>query len=204
MEKLIDEGLCKSIGLSNFNAQQVREVLANVKKHRPAVLQNESHPYLAAKDLRDLCRINNIVFQAYSPLGSFDRPWAKSGSLTSGPPPTGTELLDGTTSDDACVDSCYIYYCIDGCIAEIAKRLKKTTAQIVLRWHVQMGGVVAVKSVTPARIRSNIEIDDFTLSDNDMNAIADLNIGWRHLLWAEVFIFEMTFENHSQHCFPLI
>ena len=43
---------------------QVKEVLQCAKKHLPAVLQNESHPYLQEKDLRDFCRINNIVFQA--------------------------------------------------------------------------------------------------------------------------------------------
>ena len=40
-----------------------REVLAAAKKHLPAVLQNESHPYLQERDLRDFCRINGIVFQ---------------------------------------------------------------------------------------------------------------------------------------------
>ena len=66
MEKLVDEGLVKSIGLSNFNMRQVREVVDCAKKHLPAVLQNESHPYLQEKDLRDFCRINGIVFQVNS------------------------------------------------------------------------------------------------------------------------------------------
>ena len=64
MEKLMDEGLTRSIGLSNFNRTQVQEILQIPNlKHRPAVLQNESHPYLHEKDLRDFCRINGIVFQ---------------------------------------------------------------------------------------------------------------------------------------------
>jgi len=46
MEALVDEGLCKSIGLSNFNKTQVQEVLQNAAKHLPSVLQNECHPYL--------------------------------------------------------------------------------------------------------------------------------------------------------------
>lgn len=63
MEKLVDEGLVRSIGLSNFNMRQVREILDCAQKHLPAVLQNESHPYLQEKDLRDFCALNNIVFQ---------------------------------------------------------------------------------------------------------------------------------------------
>ena len=63
MEQLVDEGLVKSIGLSNFNMRQTREVVESAKKHLPAVLQNESHPYLHEKDLRDFCRVHGIVFQ---------------------------------------------------------------------------------------------------------------------------------------------
>ena len=66
MEKLVDEGLVRSIGLSNFNKKQIKEIL-NIPgvKYRPAVLQNESHPYLQEKDLRDFCKINGIIFQVY-------------------------------------------------------------------------------------------------------------------------------------------
>merc|ERR1719189_1974803 len=77
-------GLTKSIGLSNFNKRQVEEILLNAKKHKPAVLQNESHPYLHEKDLRDFCRINGVAFQAYSALGSADRPKGLSADLPTG------------------------------------------------------------------------------------------------------------------------
>ena len=63
MEELVDEGLTKSIGLSNFNIAQIREILDNVKTHRPQVLQNECHPYLQLKDLLDFCKINRIQLQ---------------------------------------------------------------------------------------------------------------------------------------------
>merc|ERR1719369_2650341 len=93
MEELVDEGLTRSIGLSNFNRRQIEEILLTAKKYKPTVLQNESHPYLHEKDLRDYCKIHGIAFQAYSSLGSADRPWALTGSITSGPPKTGHEVL---------------------------------------------------------------------------------------------------------------
>lgn len=64
-------------------------------------------------------------------------------------------------------------------LTELAERHGKTPAQIVLRWHLQLGNVVIPKSVTPARIRQNIELFDFELSQADMDAIAGLDRGMR-------------------------
>jgi len=63
----------------------------------------------------------------------------------------------------------------DPTIIEIAKRAGKTPAQVVLRWHVERGDIVFPKSVTPARIRENIDIFDFELSGEDVEAISALN-----------------------------
>ena len=66
MEKLVDSGKTKSIGLSNFNKAQIEEILQIPgAKYKPALLQNKSHPYLHEKDLRDFCRIHGIAFQVY-------------------------------------------------------------------------------------------------------------------------------------------
>lgn len=56
----------------------------------------------------------------------------------------------------------------------LAAKHGKTSAQIVLRWHLQLGLVAIPKSVTPERIRANIDIFDFELSEDDMTAIAAL------------------------------
>jgi 2,5-diketo-D-gluconate reductase A len=60
-------------------------------------------------------------------------------------------------------------------IARLAQAHRRTPAQIILRWHVQSGLIVIPKSVTPERIRENIALFDFELSDEDMRAIGDMD-----------------------------
>ncbi|MFE7425393.1 aldo/keto reductase [Streptomyces sp. NPDC057545] len=60
----------------------------------------------------------------------------------------------------------------DPAVTAVAGRTGKSPAQVVLRWHLQLGNIVIPKSVTPARIRQNLEVFDFELTDEDMAAIA--------------------------------
>ncbi|QDE39338.1 aldo/keto reductase [Luteibacter pinisoli] len=64
-------------------------------------------------------------------------------------------------------------------LVTLGKKYSKSPAQVVLRWHVQLGHMVIPKSVTPERIRSNIDVFDFELSADDMAAIAKLDSGKR-------------------------
>jgi 2,5-diketo-D-gluconate reductase A len=63
----------------------------------------------------------------------------------------------------------------DPTIDDIARRIGKTPAQVILRWHIERGDIVFPKSVSPARIRENIDIFDFELSGEDVEAISALN-----------------------------
>jgi 2,5-diketo-D-gluconate reductase A len=65
----------------------------------------------------------------------------------------------------------------DEVVVGVAKSLGKTPAQVVLRWHIQRGDIVFPKSVSPERMRSNFEIFDFSLTDEDMGAITSLDRG---------------------------
>ncbi|MER5498623.1 aldo/keto reductase [Streptomyces sp. NPDC002466] len=67
----------------------------------------------------------------------------------------------------------------DPAITAIAARTGKSAAQVVLRWHLQLGNIVIPKSVTPARIRQNLDVFDFQLTDEDMAAIAATDRGLR-------------------------
>lgn len=67
----------------------------------------------------------------------------------------------------------------DSTLTSLAEKYGKSAAQIVLRWHIQLGNVAIPKSATPARIRQNIEVFDFELADDDMTVLAGLETGKR-------------------------
>ena len=67
----------------------------------------------------------------------------------------------------------------DPVIAEVAAKHGKSSAQVMVRWSLQLGNIVLPKSITPERIEQNIDVFDFQLDDADMAAIASLESGRR-------------------------
>jgi len=68
LERLVDEGQCKSIGLSDVNLEKLREIVA-AARIKPSVVQVESHPYLPEWELLEFCQMHGIVLLAFAALG---------------------------------------------------------------------------------------------------------------------------------------
>jgi len=153
MEKLMESGLVKAIGVANYTTSMLLDLLSYAKI-KPAVNQIELHPYNQQQRLVDFCQYKKIAVTAYSPLG---RPGQSQGHGEHG------RIVD------------------DPVITEIATVHQKTPAQILLRWGIQHKTIVIPKSVTPASIKSNIEVFDFVLSRDEMDRIALLDKKHRYV-----------------------
>jgi len=151
MEEVAKKGLAKSIGVSNFNSEQLERLLS-ISTITPVTNQVECHPYLNQRRLIEFCKSKNITVTAYSPFGSPDRPWAQPGEA---------KLLE------------------DPKIVEVGKKYNKSAAQVILRWMVQRDVIVIPKSVNKGRIAENFNIFDFKLSDEDMEVIYAMDRNWR-------------------------
>ncbi len=66
---------------------------------------------------------------------------------------------------------------VEAALQQVAERLGRTQAQVAVRWHIQRGDVVFPKTMSPERMRENIEVFDFELSEADMSALAGLDRG---------------------------
>ncbi|KAM3964455.1 aldo-keto reductase 1B-like [Aphomia sociella] len=151
MEKLVEKGLVKSIGLSNFNQKQIDRVLeiANIK---PVTNQVEVHPYLYQQKLFNFCKMRDIVLTAYSPLGSPQRSWAKEDDLN---------------------------VLVDPVVKKIAEKYGKTPAQVLIRCCIDRGIMVVPKSANKTRLAENFDIWDFKLSNDDIKELSNLDCNFR-------------------------
>lgn len=139
MEKAYKEGKVKAIGLSNFNEDQIKEIL-DVCEVKPQILQAEVHPYSQEKALKAFLDKEGIVIQAWYPLGHGDK-----------------TLIE------------------EPLFAEFGTKYGKSSAQIILRWHIQDGNIVIPGSKNPDHIKDNFDIFDFALTDVEMEQIAAMD-----------------------------
>jgi len=153
MEGLVDKGLVKQIGVSNFPVILLHELMTK-SRIPPAVNQVELHPYLQQPKLLKYCRKRGVHVQAYSPLGT-------PGLKEEGEP----NLLE------------------DPLLSQIAAAHGASVAQICIAWALQQGTSVVAKSASPKHQKENmVNVDGYptiTLSDKEITEIESLDRGYR-------------------------
>lgn len=155
MEKLQAEGLCKHIGVSNFNVPKISDLIRQ-GAIKPECNQVESHPFLQQKIILEYCQQNSIAMTAYSPIGSLDRPArvrkAEDPSLLEHP-----------------------------IIKNIALELNCTSGQVLIAWAMQRGTAVIPKSSNPGRLLENFQSSKIRLTEDQMQRIANMDRGFRFI-----------------------
>lgn len=147
MEELVSMGLVRSIGISNYDIFLTRDCLA-YSKVKPAVNQIETHPYFQRESLVKFCLKHGISVTAHTPLG-------------------GAAANTEWFGSKSCLD--------DPVLQGLAKKYKKTVAQIVLRWGIQRNTVVIPKSSKLERLEENFNVFDFELTREDMEIIRSID-----------------------------
>lgn len=134
---LRQEGLVRSIGVSNFTEQHLTRIIDETGV-TPVVNQVELHPYFPQVEMRAVHERLGIRTEAWSPLGKRQAPFTE--------PP----------------------------VARAAERHGVTPAQVILRWHLQLGSLPIPKSSDPDRMRANLDVLGFELDGDEVAAITGL------------------------------
>jgi D-xylose reductase len=155
MESLVDKGLSKSIGISNFQGQLIYDML-RYARIRPATLQIEHHPYLVQEELIKLAKREGIAVTAYSSFGpaSFLEFNMKHATAM-------TPLIE------------------DEKIKAIAAKYNRPPSEILLRWATQRGLAIIPKTTREEIMKSNLRSVEFDLSQEDIDAISAFDRGIR-------------------------
>ena len=148
MERAVNDGLVRQLGVSNFPISLLHELLNCYDTVRPLLNQVESHPYLPQHMLSQYALVNNISLQAYSPLGGFSGPNSNSQNIP-------RELFS------------------EPLIVALSEKYKKSPAQILIQWNLQRGWGVINTSRRLERVKELVEIhqNTFKLESADMSRI---------------------------------
>eukprot|EP00927_Polykrikos_kofoidii_P054342 TRINITY_DN4876_c0_g1_i1.p1 TRINITY_DN4876_c0_g1~~TRINITY_DN4876_c0_g1_i1.p1 ORF type:complete len:331 (+),score=56.29 TRINITY_DN4876_c0_g1_i1:97-1089(+) len=149
MEDLQASGKTRHIGVCNLKCVMLMDILSYCRQ-KPAVNQVEMHVYLQQPELVNFCRENDIALTAFSPFGAL------------------SYIPMGMAAE---AENCFK----DAVIEEISTTKGQSPGQVCLRYLLQRGVSVVPKSVRPERLRENLDVFGFSLTDDEMTRIAALD-----------------------------
>ena len=149
LEKLVELKLTKFIGVSNYNIQNLSNILTFCKI-KPSFNEVEFHPYLYQKELKKFCDKEKIILLAYNPLvlGSYCKE-------------RHSEIMKEKKLD----------LLNEEVVLNLAKKYNRTPGQIILNWHMQLGIIPIPGTSNPNRMKENLKAMEFKLEDDDVKLL---------------------------------
>ena len=147
MEALVEKGLTKSLGLSNYNVQSILNLLSFCKI-KPVANEVEFHPYYYQENLKKFCDKENIAIIAYYPLAR------------------GNGARNYIQSHNGQLDSFK-----EKNVEELSKKYNKTPGQIIINWEVAQGIISIPGTSNPKRMEENLGALDFKMNEEDMKKL---------------------------------
>ena len=148
MESLVEKGLTKSLGVSNYNVQNLLNVLS-ICKIKPVADEIEFHPYLYQKELKEFCDKEGIKIIAYNPVvkGIYCKEHEKI------------------------INEKKLNLFEEEIVKNLAKKYGKTPGQIILNWHIHTGDIPIPSTSNPKRTIENLGAVDFNMEESDYEKI---------------------------------
>lgn len=135
LQEAVDQGIVKSIGVSNYGVQHLEQLLLwDELKYKPVVNQIEISPWIMRQELADWCRSHDIAVEAFAPLTH------------------GFKVEDSE-------------------LGRIAANHNVTPVQVLIRWSLQHGNIPLPKTKTISRLKGNLDVYDFELSEEEIALI---------------------------------
>lgn len=154
LEKIVDAGLIRNIGISNFNVQSILDLLTYARI-RPSILEIEYHPYLLQDRLVAWVKAQGIEIIAYASFGN---------TAFDAVPPSTAHLENLLTHPT---------------VKKIAEKHKRNGGQVLLTFSTQQNIIVIPKSVQESRMKSNLDLFSFKLDEQDIDDLKALNANAR-------------------------
>ena len=149
MEKLVEQNLTKSIGVSNYNVQNLLTILSFCKI-KPVANQVEFHPYLYQKDLKEFCDKEDIKIISYFPL---------------------IKGVNFKTRFEKIMNEKKLDLLNEEIVKDLAKKYGKTVGQIILNWHIHLGVIPIPGTSNPKRMKENLATCDFIMEEKDYDLL---------------------------------